>query len=128
MKIIRKCIRCGKAQTRDEFTGSARICNGCKEESALLNKNSGNSRTMPRIDVGAKRNSDLRLDNKNSKRRLLRANDRVDKYQIAEDPARKSVRVKLKSEDLYGRTNKIVGKNWAKQLEEIKQRIKHLNN
>jgi hypothetical protein len=63
------------------------------------------------------------MDEKHSNNRIKQANRTHEKISVLPE---KTIKVKLKTEDKFGRTNKIVGKNWDKQLAEIKLRIKSL--
>jgi NAD-dependent SIR2 family protein deacetylase len=109
------CIHCKTEKPAESFNGFNRICNSCKSIAKV---------GMQSITVGRTMKPTVKfMDEKHSNNRIKQANRTHEKTAVLPE---KTVKVKLKTEDKFGRTNKIVGKNWDKQLAEIKLRIKSL--
>lgn len=114
----RKCYKCHEEKEVTEFFRLNRICNTCKIEmhktftgmQPMVIKKSG--RKVTKMDA---KSNDQRIRNKNAKSEIYDAAKRVN-----------NVRIKLDSEDVFGRTKKDVRPGWDKMLIGIKQTIKNL--
>jgi len=122
MKTTKTCIYCKDELPHAEFLGMSKICNFCKDKSKSIKEKMPESKGLPSINVGRKGKHPIKFyDEKHSNIRTYRANIAHSKKDEL-PPSR--TKVKIKIEDQFGRTNKIVGKRWDKQLAEIKQKIK----
>ncbi len=117
-KTVRTCRHCKEVLPVELFIGRALICNECKEKSKAIQGKTPKPPRIKEIKVGRKRRNPIKFkDEKHSNERVKLSNYKHEKRDVLPE---KTVKVKLKIEDKLGRTNKIVGKNWAKQLAEIK--------